>query len=275
MLGEKRLLAQRGAARCAATRAVRAARRARSAAAAAVGRRNVLELEGDDVHAARERAHGVEIVVGRDDLEVGDLAGRRVVLGRERVDAVAHAPRGDREHAARAGRRRARRPSAPGAITCDRLTAACPGGPGGPARRGTPCSRSRSSGRALARMRDGQQRRRWRRRPVPIASVPTGTPRGICTIDSSESRPLSARLCTGTPSTGSDRVRRHHARQVRGAAGARDDHLEAARFGARARTRPCSRACGAPRRRGTRAARRSASASRRRGASSPSPTCCP
>ena len=38
---------------------------------------------------------------------------------------------------------------------------------------------------------------------LPIASVPTGTPPGICTIDSSESSPCSAALCTGTPSTGS------------------------------------------------------------------------
>ena len=37
----------------------------------------------------------------------------------------------------------------------------------------------------------------------PIASVPTGTPFGICTIDSSESSPDSAFDCTGTPSTGS------------------------------------------------------------------------
>ena len=37
----------------------------------------------------------------------------------------------------------------------------------------------------------------------PIATVATGTPFGICTIDSSESRPLSAALCTGTPITGS------------------------------------------------------------------------
>ncbi len=36
----------------------------------------------------------------------------------------------------------------------------------------------------------------------PIASVPTGTPAGICTIDSSESIPFSAFDSTGTPSTG-------------------------------------------------------------------------
>src|SRR5690606_9323119 len=37
---------------------------------------------------------------------------------------------------------------------------------------------------------------------LPIASVATGTPAGICTIDSSESTPLSIDDCTGTPSTG-------------------------------------------------------------------------
>src|SRR5690606_15375472 len=36
---------------------------------------------------------------------------------------------------------------------------------------------------------------------APIANVATGTPAGICTIESSESSPLSARDCTGTPST--------------------------------------------------------------------------
>ena len=37
---------------------------------------------------------------------------------------------------------------------------------------------------------------------LPMAKVATGIPAGICTIDSSESMPLSALLCTGTPSTG-------------------------------------------------------------------------
>ena len=37
----------------------------------------------------------------------------------------------------------------------------------------------------------------------PIASVPTGTPPGICAMESSESIPESALLLTGTPSTGS------------------------------------------------------------------------
>ncbi len=37
----------------------------------------------------------------------------------------------------------------------------------------------------------------------PMASVPTGTPPGICTMDSNESIPLSALDSIGTPSTGS------------------------------------------------------------------------
>ena len=57
----------------------------------------------------RELADRVEIVVRGVDLDVGNLAGRRVVLGRERVDAVAEPAGGHREHAAQAGRRRARR----------------------------------------------------------------------------------------------------------------------------------------------------------------------
>ena len=37
---------------------------------------------------------------------------------------------------------------------------------------------------------------------LPIASVPTGMPAGICTIESRLSIPLSAFDCTGTPKTG-------------------------------------------------------------------------
>ena len=65
---------------------------------------------------------------------------------------------------------------------------------------------------------------------VPTPSVPTGTPGGICTVASSASNPPSGELASGTPE--------HRAAgecaaiapgQVRRAAGARDDHLEAAR----------------------------------------------
>ena len=79
----------------------------------------------------------------------------------------------------------------------------------------------------------------------PIASVPTGTPPGIWTIESRLSSPLSARLSIGTPSTGSDRQRRDHAGQMRRTAGTRDDHLEAPRLRlARIAHQPLRRAMG-------------------------------
>ena len=60
---------------------------------------HVLELERDNVDTARELANLVEVVVWRHDLHVGNLSGRRVVLGRERVHAVAETPRRHGEHA--------------------------------------------------------------------------------------------------------------------------------------------------------------------------------
>jgi hypothetical protein len=65
-----------------------------------------------------------------------------------------------------------------------------------------------------------------------MASVPTGMPAGICTIDSSESWPDSAFDSTGTPNTGKRRQRRGHARQMGRTARAGDDDLEAGRLGA-------------------------------------------
>ena len=60
---------------------------------------DVLELEGDDVNIAGKATSGVDIVVRSDHFDIGDLAGRGVEGGIESVNAVAHAPRGDGEHA--------------------------------------------------------------------------------------------------------------------------------------------------------------------------------
>ena len=68
----------------------------------------------------------------------------------------------------------------------------------------------------------------------PMASVPTGTPFGICTMESSASTPLSAVAGIGTPSTGTSRLGGDHAGQVRRAARRGDDDLEPARL------RPCA-----------------------------------
>ncbi len=56
--------------------------------------------------------------------------------------------------------------------------------------------------RRRARSRRRRAVPRSRRRHVRSRRVPTGTPAGICTIDSSESMPFSAFDSTGTPNTG-------------------------------------------------------------------------
>ena len=61
--------------------------------------RHVLELEGDDVDTLRKGAHLIEVVVGRDHLDVGNLSGGRIVFRRQRVDTVAQSTRGHGEHA--------------------------------------------------------------------------------------------------------------------------------------------------------------------------------
>ena len=93
----------------------------------------------------------------------------------------------------------------------------------------------------------------------PIASVPTGTPAGIWTIDSRLSRPLSACALDRHAEHRQRRQRGDHAGQVGGAAGPGDDHLQArarAPFGDRRRG---ARACGGPKRCAPRMATPSAS----------------
>src|SRR5262249_13844929 len=160
---------------------------------------DVLEFESHDRDAAGERAHGLEVVVGRAHLDVGDLAGGAVAVGGEGVDPIAHPARREREHP----------PELAAAEDADR-------GPGEDTGAHVSlswstfrvCSSrncrsfSRSGARARARMATAR-RAAFVAPALPIASVPTGTPPGICAIESSESRPFSARLSTGTPRTGS------------------------------------------------------------------------
>ena len=68
---------------------------------------------------------------------------------------------------------------------------------------------------------------------LPIASVPTGTPPGIWTIESSESSPWSAALCTGTPSTGSTVCAATMPGRCAAPPAPGDDHLDPAPFRAR------------------------------------------
>ena len=61
---------------------------------------DVLELEGDDVAAAPQLFDRRKVVVGCDDLIVGNLPARRVLVRIERYDVVSHPLRIEREHPA-------------------------------------------------------------------------------------------------------------------------------------------------------------------------------
>ena len=52
-------------------------------AGVAGGAGDVFELEGHDADLAREAAHGVEIFVRSDDLQIRDLTGRRIGIGED------------------------------------------------------------------------------------------------------------------------------------------------------------------------------------------------
>ena len=88
----------------------------------------------------------------------------------------------------------------------------------------------------------------------PIASVPTGMPAGICTIDK---QAVHALKTVGFDRHAEHRQRRPggaHAGQMRGAAGAGDDHLQTAFAGLPWHNRATGPACDAPRRSASRAA---------------------
>ncbi len=212
-------------------------RRSAAAAAAAAG-----TFSNSNVTTSTPRANAriaLEVVVRRLTISTSAIwPVGRVVLGRERVDAVAEAPRRHGEHAsqlpaAEHADRRAREDR------CERSRERVAPDRRRQSRRDRPAA-SRAAPGATSRGSPPRAGRRWPRPPRRWRPSPPARPFGICTIDSSESSPLSAALCTGTPITGKHRVRGDHARQVRGAAGAGDDHLEAA-LGRRARrTRPSS-----------------------------------
>ena len=104
----------------------------------------------------------------------------------------------------------------------------------------------------------------------PIASVPTGTPAGICTIESSESIPESVFDSTGTPSTGSVVFEAAIPGRCAAPPAPAIEHRGARAPPPTPRTRRADPACGARTRRAARTGPRARRASRRRGASSPS-----
>ena len=193
--------------------------------------RHVLELEGDHVGDRGQLQQLDRVVVGAGRSVGGDALGRRVGLGVQHRDVEAEPGRRHRQHAAQAGRRpgcRSRRPARAGIAPSLNPRPSRGTAVGLAPRRTRPAAR-RAPASDSARIR-AAIRPALRAPASPTASVPTGTPAGICAIDSRESRPSSVLLRTGTPSTGRSVSDGGHARQVRRAAGAGDDHLDAGRL---------------------------------------------
>ena len=112
-------------------------------------------------------------------------------------------------------------------------------------RPGSAPSRRAASRRSVARMRTASRPAFWRCRPRP--SRPGCRPASARSTAASRGRRAAA-SGTGTPITGSGVIDAVMPGQVRGAAGAGDDHPQAPVGGRCGRTRTSRRACGAPRR---------------------------
>src|SRR5579872_109184 len=154
--------------------------------------RHVLELERRDIQTGGEIAQCRAILV-TSNMELADMAGRRCAVRIEKSEPEAHRYAGQGEHSAKLA-------AAEHADLHDDLGS-------GSIITLSVCSarnldkRSRIAGCPFARM--AAARSAALTAPArPIASVPTGTPAGIWTMESSESRPLSACDSTGTPRTG-------------------------------------------------------------------------
>src|SRR6188472_1903575 len=155
---------------------------------------DVLELVGDDVGALDEPVERLGVAVLADD-ELADLARAGVGRGVEESERQAERQSCEPEHAPEltaADARDARRHAVGSGLSSTACVCAArnrrrrsASAPSEPARM---AAASRAALTAPAR---------------PIANVATGTPAGICTIDSSESIPDSAFDSTGTPRTGS------------------------------------------------------------------------
>ena len=101
-------------------------------------------------------------------------------------------------------------------------------------------------------------------RAPPIETVATGTPGGHLHDRQQRVQPVEARQRHRHADHRQRRRRGDHAGQVRGAAGAGDDHLACRGRRRPSRSRACAAACGARRRRRPRTARRTRPAPRRR-----------
>ena len=151
--------------------------------------RHVLGVERDHVDLLREVTRRFAIVERADDDAVGDLRGRAARARIEHDDAIAHAARRERHHAAELAA--AEHADGPARQRRQRLTVipACLRARAASATRDTRRALRASAGSPSARIAHASSAA-LTAPASPIASVPTGMPFGICTIDSSESTPV-------------------------------------------------------------------------------------
>src|SRR2546423_426201 len=161
--------------------------------------RNVFEFEGEKIETFGELADGRFVFISRGDLTVRELPCWRIFLRTENMNVITHPARGDRKHSAELaaahqadGRARQIRPRH--GTRCVSTASVC--------RFRNASSFFRISSSVVARML-AASKAAFVAPAVPIASVPTGTPAGICAIERRESIPCRACHCTGTPRTGS------------------------------------------------------------------------
>src|SRR5262249_25440758 len=153
---------------------------------------NVLELVGDDVDPSRQLGERSVVVGRRDDVPAEAIERRRG--GIEEHEAVTQRVAGERQHATQLAA--AEHPDVhllflgSGSASTAAVWSAR-----------NVRSASRISGCFAPRMA-AASRAAFTAPALPTASVPTGTPPGICTMASSESTPFRTAGSTGTPRTG-------------------------------------------------------------------------
>ncbi len=202
--------------------------RSHSLGSGGCGGGDVFEFERDHVHVGGEAADGVEIVVGRVDFHVGDLAGGRVFVGRERVDPIAHAAGGDGEHAAQL----AAAQDADGRAGEDRVHSSCLFDYFALLRCAEVVQLGAQSGRVLARIATAKSAAFFAP-AVADGERCDGNAGGHLHDREQRIHAVQDAAFDGHAQHGHDGVSGGHARQMRGAARAGDDHFDAARFGGR------------------------------------------
>ena len=162
--------------------------------------RHILEFIGDDIDRFREPCQSGLIRIIGNRMGIGHIESRTVGFRRKDMAAQAERGRGQRQHARQLaaaqnadGLSGLQHQCAPSETGCKAIEAVCA------ARHA--CNRALRAGSFRASTATASKAALMAP-ALPIASVPTGMPAGICTIDNRLSCPDRALDSTGTPNTG-------------------------------------------------------------------------